>query len=58
MLGPVRPYRAPLFNHRILKRHALPVVLAEPLPSGVLIGEDLQVILVADMLARIDVDPE
>jgi hypothetical protein len=47
---------AGLFDHRIFERHALAVVLAEPLSSGILIGEDLEVVLVANLLACIDVD--
>jgi hypothetical protein len=42
----------------IAKGDALPVVLAEPLSRGILIGEDLQVILVANLLAGIDVNPD
>jgi len=43
---------------RIFERHALAVVLAEPLSSGILIGEDFEVILVANLLACVDVDPD
>jgi hypothetical protein len=42
----------------IAKGDALPVVLAEPLSRGILIGEDLQVILVVDLLAGIDINPD
>jgi hypothetical protein len=46
-----------LFDYWILKRHALRIVLAEPLPCSISIGKDLKMILVANLLARIDVNP-
>ena len=33
-------------------------MFAEPLPGGILIGENLQMILVADLLAGVDVDSD
>jgi hypothetical protein len=45
-------------HHWIFERHALSVVLTEPLPRGILIREYLEVILVANLLAYIDVNPD
>src|SRR5579871_4454635 len=46
-----------LFHHWILERHTLPVVLAEPLSRGILIGEYLEMVLVTDLLSGVDVNP-
>jgi hypothetical protein len=43
-------------RHLVLERNAFGVVLLEPSFSGILIGGHPEVILVADLLARIDVD--
>jgi hypothetical protein len=42
----------------ILERHALSVVLAEPLPRSILIREYLEMILVADPLSGVDINPD
>jgi hypothetical protein len=42
----------------ILERHALSVVLAKPLPRGILIREYLEVILVTNLFTGIDVNPD
>jgi len=47
-----------LLGHRILERHALRIVLSEPGIGSFLAGKDLQVILVANLLACVDVDPD
>jgi hypothetical protein len=42
----------------ILERHALGIVFLQPRFRGVLVRKDLQVILVANLLAGVDVDPD
>jgi hypothetical protein len=46
------------FDHIIFKRDALRVVLRKPCFSSVDVGEHLQMIGVADLLARVDVDED
>jgi hypothetical protein len=41
----------------MLKSHVLRVVYTEPLIRGSLAGEDLKMLIVANVLARIDVNP-
>jgi hypothetical protein len=50
--------RAAKFRDRIFKSNALTVMLAEPLSGGILIGEDLQVIGIANGLAGVGIDPD
>ena len=46
------------FHKRILERHAIRIVLGEPGVGSVLGGEHPEVMLVADLLASVDVDPD
>ena len=43
---------------RILKRHALGIVFRKPFLGGLLVGKDLQMVDVADILAGIDLNPD
>src|SRR5258705_11331819 len=45
-------------NHWILKRHAFRVVFRKPRFRGVRIGEDLDVVAVAYLLAAVDIYPD
>ena len=45
-------------DHLILKRHAFRIILLEPGLGGILVGKDLDVVFVANLLARIDINPD
>jgi hypothetical protein len=44
--------------HGIFKRHALGIVLGKPCVRGIFTGEHLEMILVANLLACVDVNPD
>jgi hypothetical protein len=47
----------PSLQDLILKHHAFQVVFLQPRLNGILVRKDLEVILVTDLLARMDIDP-
>jgi hypothetical protein len=47
-----------LFHNLIFERYAFRVVFLQPGFRGVLAGKNLKVILVSNLLAGIDVDPD
>jgi hypothetical protein len=48
---------AGLFHYEMLKRHSLRIVLGKPSVCRFLAGEHLEMVLVTDLIAGVDVNP-
>jgi hypothetical protein len=47
-----------LLKNLIFERHALGIILREPFLRSILIGENLEMVNVADLATIVDVDPD